>query len=133
MLRLLLIGLGWLAVGLGALGIFLPLLPTTPFVLLAAGLFARSSERFHRWLLEHRIFGPLIRDWRAYRSMPRRAKVTALTMVAVVFPISTYAVSDVPYLPWGLVALGVVLFAFLASIPTTERLRGRPSAGAEQG
>jgi len=63
MKRWCLMALGWLAFATGILGIVLPLLPTTPFMLLAAALFARSSPRFHRWLLAHPWFGPPIEDW----------------------------------------------------------------------
>ena len=66
--------LGFLALGLGALGVVLPLLPTTPFVLLAAFAFARSSERWHAWLLNHRIFGPIITDWREHGAIRARTR-----------------------------------------------------------
>ncbi|MEM1160041.1 MAG: YbaN family protein, partial [Pseudomonadota bacterium] len=64
---------GWAAFGLGLLGAALPLLPTVPFMLLAAFCFARGSERFHRWLMNHPRFGPGIRDWQAHRAISRRA------------------------------------------------------------
>lgn len=66
----------------GTVGIFLPLLPTTPFVLLAAFCFARASTRAEGWLLAHPRFGPMVRDWRARRAIPRRAKQLAWTMMA---------------------------------------------------
>lgn len=76
----------WMAAGamsllLGFIGIFLPLLPTTPFVLLAAFCFARGSERCERWLLEHRRWGPMVRDWRENRAVPLRAKQVATGMM----------------------------------------------------
>ncbi|WP_374566578.1 YbaN family protein [Ideonella sp.] len=74
---------GALALLLGFIGVFLPLLPTTPFVLLAAFCFARGSERWERWLLAHRLWGPLVRDWRAYRAVPLRAKQLATVMMTV--------------------------------------------------
>ena len=77
--------LGLVAVGLGAVGVVLPLLPTTPFLLLAAFAFARSSERWHQWLVNHQIFGPLIEDWNRYGAISRSAKtVSVLSMLAVV-------------------------------------------------
>lgn len=67
----------------GIVGIFLPLLPTTPFVLLAAFCFTRSSTRCERWLLGHPRFGPMVRQWRARRAIPRRVKQLAWAMMAV--------------------------------------------------
>lgn len=72
---------GFILVGLAVLGIFLPLLPTTPLLLLAAACFSRSSERWHHWLLNHRTFGPIIRNWQERRCMPRRAKGVAILMI----------------------------------------------------
>ncbi|WP_333908224.1 YbaN family protein [Primorskyibacter aestuariivivens] len=77
------IALGFLAIGLGVLGIVLPLLPTTVFFLLAAFCFARSSRALHDWLVEHPTFGPPIVNWREYRAISRRAKITALTAMVV--------------------------------------------------
>lgn len=73
----------WLAAGLafvalGFVGVFLPVLPTTPFLILAAACFARSSQRLEAWLLDHRHFGPLLRDWRARGAIPAVAKGAAL-------------------------------------------------------
>ena len=87
-IRLIFAGLGVLFMALGVLGIFLPVLPTTPFLLLAAACFARSSRRIHRWLLRHPTFGPIIDEWHTYRSMPYRAKRTALLLIALSFGIS---------------------------------------------
>ncbi|HEX6720113.1 MAG TPA: YbaN family protein [Burkholderiaceae bacterium] len=74
---------GALALITGIVGIFVPLLPTTPFVLLAAFCFSRGSERCERWLLEHRRFGPIVRDWRARRAVPLRAKQFASVMMVL--------------------------------------------------
>ncbi len=73
--------LGFFFVGLAALGVFVPLLPTTPFLLVAAACFARSSERWHRWLLANRTFGPLLHTWHTRRCISRRTKVVAVTSV----------------------------------------------------
>lgn len=77
----------WLVTGitaltLGTVGIFLPLLPTVPFYLLAAFSFSKSSDRLHNWLLNHRIFGPDIRNWNERRVIRRRAKLMAVSAMA---------------------------------------------------
>lgn len=72
---------GWLAVGLGGLGVVVPGLPTTGFFVLAASCFARSSPRFERWVLELPTIGPMVRDYRSGLGMPRRAKVLAVSMI----------------------------------------------------
>jgi uncharacterized membrane protein YbaN (DUF454 family) len=73
----LLLALGWVLFALGAAGAVLPLLPTTPLLLLALWAFSASSERFHRWLYHHRVFGPHLQAWRRDRVIPLRAKVIA--------------------------------------------------------
>lgn len=75
--------LAWVALALGLIGIVLPLLPTTPFVLLAAWAAARGSTRLHRWMRAHRLFGPMIREWEAHGAVSRRAKWTASVMMSV--------------------------------------------------
>lgn len=64
---------------------FLPVLPTTPFMLLALYLWAHSSPRFHRWLYHHRIFGPPLQQWDKYRVIPKKAKIAAVTMMSLSF------------------------------------------------
>jgi uncharacterized membrane protein YbaN (DUF454 family) len=73
--------LGFVFVALGAFGAFVPLLPTTPFLLLAAACFARSSERWHQWLLNNRTFGPMIHDWDERRCVSRSTKIIALSSI----------------------------------------------------
>lgn len=80
---------GFLLVGLAAVGLFLPLLPTTPLLLLAAACFVRSSEKCHRWLMEHKVFGSIIRSWQEKHCIPRKAKVFA---VASIILFGTYAI-----------------------------------------
>jgi hypothetical protein len=72
---------GILSVGLALLGILVPLLPTTPFLLLAAGCFARSSQRFHDWLIHHRWFGVYIRNYRQYRAISARDRIVTLVLL----------------------------------------------------
>lgn len=81
--RLLWLAAGVLSLVAGIVGIFLPLLPTTPFVLLAAFCLSRGSSRAERWLLDHPRLGPLVRDWRASHAIPLRAKQWAWAMMAL--------------------------------------------------
>lgn len=74
--------LGWTMVALGFVGLLLPVMPTTIFLILAAGCFSHSSPRFERWLLEHRWFGTSILRWRERRAIPRKAKIVAITSMA---------------------------------------------------
>ena len=79
---------GSISLGVGVIGIILPLLPTTPFVILAAYCYARSSKRMHDWLLSHKVFGPLIDDWNQHGAIRRPAKILATVSIAVIFAIS---------------------------------------------
>ena len=82
--RIALIVIGLVSLALGAIGIVVPLLPTTPLVLLAAFAFANSSETLHQWLLDHNLFGPLIDNWHRHRAISRPAKaMAALSMIAI--------------------------------------------------
>lgn len=107
---------GFVALILAAAGVLLPILPTTPFVLLAAACFARSSKHFHEKLLAHRIAGPIIRDWFQYRSIRRQVKRWIYFLLAVSFSSSILMMPDL----WQkaiLVLLGIILAAFIWRIP----------------
>lgn len=110
--RWLLVALGWLSLGLGVLGVFLPLLPTTPFVLLAAFFFSKGSERLHRWLVEHPKMGRYIRDWEAEQVVPPIGKYAAtITMVPMVsWAILTRDIPLVLELMMGVVVAGTLWF-----------------------
>ena len=81
--RFLFLALGFVCVGLGVLGTFLPLLPTTPFLLVALWAFSRSSRRFHHWLYMHPRFGPRLQDWNEHGVVPVKVKASALTAMVV--------------------------------------------------
>lgn len=82
---------GFVALGLGLIGIALPLLPTVPFLLLAAFFFARSSERLHNWLITHPRLGPPIEDWNTHGAIRRPAKILASASILAAFMISVVA------------------------------------------
>jgi uncharacterized membrane protein YbaN (DUF454 family) len=109
MRRILLIMVGWLCVVLATLGVVLPLLPTTPFLLLAAWCFARSSPRFHHWLLHRSWFGSYLRHWQAHRALPKGAKPKAVALIVTTFAISIYFVP----LLWVRILLVCMMFALL--------------------
>jgi uncharacterized membrane protein YbaN (DUF454 family) len=87
-IRVIWLVVGILALALGGLGVVLPLLPTTPFVLVAAFAFANSSDTLHQWLLDHNIFGPLIANWQRYGAISRPTKVLSLLSMLAVLVIS---------------------------------------------
>ncbi|TNJ19993.1 hypothetical protein CF111_15585 [Aeromonas sobria] len=119
MKRWFLMALGWLAFATGIVGIVLPLLPTTPFMLLAAALFARSSPRFHRWLLTHRWFGPPIVDWQQYRGIRRQARRRAIIFILLTFSVSL-AVVPLLWVKGLLVVIMVILLTWLMRLPVLE-------------
>ncbi len=112
--------LGLLFTALGAAGAFLPLLPTTPFLLLASACFVRSSPAFHRRLLANRLFGPYIAQWQHDRTVPREAKRKAYGLVVVTFALSIVLV-DATWLRGMLAGVGIALIGLLAWLPTTVR------------
>jgi uncharacterized membrane protein YbaN (DUF454 family) len=91
-LRYVLLAIGWLSVALGVVGIFLPVLPTTPFLLLAAACFMRSSKRFYLWLVNHRQLGPWIVDYLEGQGIPLKGKVYAISLMWLSIGLSCYLV-----------------------------------------
>lgn len=121
--RLAFVLLGCLFVALGIAGAFLPLLPTTPFMLLAAACFARASTRFYNWLLNTRAFGPAILEWRVHRSIPYRIKLVAIaTMVATLSGSVLWVVKE-PWLQVLCAALGMLLALWMYRIPSRDTPR----------
>jgi uncharacterized membrane protein YbaN (DUF454 family) len=117
-LRWVLIVCGWVFTIGGVAGIFLPLVPTVPFLLLAVACFARSSVRFHTWLVEHNHLGPLLRDYLKGAGIPLRAKRAAICMVWVSFPASTLLFAQALWLKLLLIATAVAITLYLLSLPT---------------
>lgn len=119
MQRTILIIIGWLAVVLGTLGVVLPLLPTTPFILLAAWCFARSSPRFHHWLLYRSWFGGYLRYWQKHRAMPPGAKPRAIAVILITFTISLWLVKMM-WVRILLLAILTCLLIFMWRIPVVD-------------
>jgi uncharacterized membrane protein YbaN (DUF454 family) len=118
--RVIFLLLGWAFVGLAVLGVFLPLLPTTPFLLLASSCFLRSSPRWQRWLKANRVFGPMIRDWDEHRAVRRPVKVLALAVVSAVLVLA--AVRDTHWVVRTLIVLlGLIGLAVVWRLPVVKR------------
>lgn len=124
-MRALLVVLGFLFVALGVAGAVLPVLPATPFFLLAAACFARASARFYNWLLNNPTFGPTIREWRRYRSIRFRTKVWAIVLMSTMLATSTIFFVENRNVQVGLAVLGVLLALWLWRIPSRDRPRTR--------
>ncbi|HGM5491606.1 TPA: DUF454 family protein [Serratia fonticola] len=119
MTRWLLIILGWLAVVLATLGVVLPLLPTTPFLLLAAWCFARSSPRFHYWLLYRSWFGSYLRHWQQHKALPPGAKWKAVVLIVLTFAVSLWLV-PLWWVRGLLLAILVILLTFMLRLPVID-------------
>jgi uncharacterized membrane protein YbaN (DUF454 family) len=104
---------GWICVMLGVIGVFLPLLPTTPFMILALYLFASSSPRFHRMLLNNRWFGPGLRQWEKDKSISRATKYRASLLILLTFGISIAILHERLLLQGFLLALMLALLVYL--------------------
>lgn len=111
---------GHLFVALGVLGAFLPVLPTTPFLLLAAACYVRSSERHYRWIMENRVLGPAIRDYHERRAIRPRVKAAALVFLWASLAVSMWRVGSAP-VDLIITCVGVASTAMILRIPT---LRG---------
>lgn len=122
--KVLLIAGGIIALALGTVGVFVPLLPTTPFLLLAAAAFIRSSPRLYDWLIQHRLFGRLIRDYREFHGMSRRHKIVTLVLLWGVIGYSVVAVAAVWWLRGLLLAIAAgVTWHILALATVTDEMR----------
>ena len=113
--------LGILSLAVAFVGLFLPLIPTTGPVLLAAFFFARSSRRIHAWLIGHPRFGRLIEDFQAGRGIPRRAKVVAVTMMTAAFVYSTVWAVSHPAARIAVALVGVGAIGYVLRLPDADR------------
>jgi len=109
--------LGWIFTGLGFLGAFLPLLPTTPFLLVAVWAFSKSSPRLKRWLFTHPRFGPYIRDWFNQGAISRRAKIVSISFMSLSLGFSL-VISDNMYVHIALAVIMVATATFILTRPS---------------
>lgn len=127
LVRLALLGLGWLCVGLGAVGAFLPILPTTPFLLVAAWAFTRSSRRLRTWLYGHPRFGPALQAWHEHGAIPRRGKVLSIVGMSLSFAWVLHRAEEA----WLPALVGVTLLCVAAFILTRPEPPRRAAQAAE--
>ncbi len=120
-LRGLYVAAGLVFVGVGALGVVVPGLPTTVFLIMAAWCFSRSSPRLERWLLDLPVLGQFVRGYRAGLGMPRSAKRSAYASIVVAVAISTIFLLDRPWIRVGLVAVGLIGIAYIKLVVPTRR------------
>lgn len=118
LIRALLIVLGTLCVALGVLGIFLPVLPTTPFLLLAAVCYARSSERFYHWLMANRWCGEYIRNYREGRGVPLKQKVLTISLLWLTIGSTAWLAISQWWVRWILLGIAVGVTIHLVKIKT---------------
>lgn len=109
--------LGFIFLALGITGIFLPVLPTTPFMLLASFFFLRSSERMHRWITNHKVFGPPIKNYMKHRGMRKSTKVKAVSTLWLSLGLSIYIVKNM-YVDALLIFIGIAVSLYLLSLKT---------------
>ena len=122
--------LGFLCLALGGLGLVLPVLPTTPLVLLAAWFFAQSSEKWHRKLLASELFGPLIRNWEQHRCIPLRTKIVAISAMLVAGSASITFAMESPALRIAtglLMAIGALTLLSIKTCPGAKDSQSQES------
>lgn len=120
--NILFITAGSVCVGLGILGAFVPVLPTTPFLLLASYLYLKSSKRLHNWLIEHRLFGSYIYNYITYRAVRRRVKTGAVIFLWVTLALSIFLVNNI-YIRLFLMLVGIGVSIHILTLKTLEDIQ----------
>jgi hypothetical protein len=121
--RYLLMTLGWLSVIIGLIGVVLPILPTTPFMILALGCFAKSSPRFHTMLLNNKFFGPPLQQWERNKTVTHTTKLRAMGLIVLTFTASILVLWGRVELQVMLVVLCLILLFFVARLKETQPLQ----------
>ena len=117
MKRTILISLGWLCVGLGFVGVFVPGIPTTIFLIIALWAFTKSSEKLRHWLLNHKRFGPILNNWQEHKVVPRRAKILMVVLMSLAVILFYYS-SQSLILTIGLIIILVSVAIYVISLPS---------------
>ena len=117
-MKYLLIILGSISLALGVIGIFLPVLPTTPFLLLSATLYVRSSEKLYQWLINQKYLGTYIRNFREHHAIPLRAKILSISMIWITLIYCFIAISDVIWIKLIFIGLAIAVTCHILSYKT---------------
>ena len=117
MKKIILLSIGWICVGLGFMGIFVPGLPTTIFLIIALWAFTKSSKKLRIWLLNHKKFGPFLRDWQEHRVVPVRAKVLMVILQTCVVIMVHYTFNNL-FITIGLLVILVLVAWYVLSLPS---------------
>ena len=117
MKRLVLIILGWICVGLGFVGIFVPGIPTTIFLIIALWAFTKTSKKLRNWLLHHKRFGPILSNWQEHKVVPRRAKILMVAFMIISVILFHYSLQNL-YLTAGLIIILVSVAIYVIALPS---------------
>ena len=117
MKKIILLSIGWICVGLGFIGIFVPGLPTTIFLIVALWAFTKSSKKLRIWLLNHKKFGPFLRDWQEHRVVPLRAKILMVILQTCVVIMVHYTFNNL-FITIGLIVILVLVASYVLSLPS---------------
>ncbi len=121
-IQILFIAAGTFFVGVGIIGIFIPVLPTTPFLLISAALYARSSKRFYSWLINNRIFGKFIKDYREGKGIPLRLKIITIILLWITIGCSAIFAIDILWVRIMLVVIAVGVTVHITRIKPKKKL-----------
>ena len=117
MKKFILITIGWSCVGLAFVGTFVPGIPTTIFLIIALWAFAKSSKKFHSWLLNHKRFGPILQNWESHKVVPRKAKILMVILQISAVIIFHYSLQNI-YLTVLLIITLVFVARYVLSLPS---------------
>ena len=116
-MRIILLSLGLLFVGLAFIGIFIPGIPTTPFLIVALWAFAQSSKKFHAWLLNHKRFGTVLRNWESHKVVPKKAKILMVILQITAVAMIQYSLNNI-FITIGLAILLLCVASYVISLPS---------------